>query len=247
MSNSSLICYTKISPNKTSPRTQKIDRITPHCVVGQLSAESICGCFTNPSRQASCNYGIGYDGRISLCVEEKDRSWCSSSSSNDHRAVTIECASDKTSPYAMNNVVYESLIKLCTDICKRNGKRKLLWFGDKEKTLAYKPKEDEMVITVHRWFANKSCPGDWLYAQLGDLAEKVTKNLKETTYYSKYNGTSGQVDTVFKAIGVPNRYIGKWSSRKPIAIANDIENYVGSAVQNIKLITLAKQGKLKRV
>ena len=81
MSNSPLICYTKISPNKTSPRTQRIDRITPHCVVGQLSAESICGCFTSPLRKASCNYGIGSDGRISLCVEEKDRSWCSSSSS----------------------------------------------------------------------------------------------------------------------------------------------------------------------
>ncbi len=246
MSNSSLICYTKISPNKTSPRTQRIDRITPHCVVGQLSAESICGCFTSPLRKASCNYAIGSDGRISLCVDEKDRSWCSSSSSNDHRAVTIECASDKTEPYSMNNAVYESLIKLCTDICKRNGKSKLIWFGDKEKTLAYQPKEDEMVITVHRWFANKSCPGDWLYARLGDLAEKVTKNLKET-YYPKYNGTSGQVDTVFKAIGISNQYIGKWSLRKPIAIANDIENYVGSAVQNIKLINLAKQGKLKRV
>lgn len=244
MSNSSLIYYTKISPNKTSPRTQKIDRITPHCVVGQLSAENICGCFTSPSRQASCNYGIGYDGRISLCVDEKDRSWCSSSSSNDHRAVTIECASDKTSPYAMNNVVYESLIKLCTDICQRNGKSKLIWFGNKEKTLAYKPKEDEMIITVHRWFANKSCPGDWLYNRLGDLAEKVTENL---TYYPKYNGTSGQVDTVFKAIGVPLKFIGKWSLRKPIAIANDIDNYIGSATQNLKMISLAKQGKLKRV
>ena len=177
MSNSSLVSYTKISPNKNSPRNRAIDRITPHCVVGQLSAESICGCFTSPSRQASCNYGIGYDGRISLCVEEKDRSWCSSSSANDHRAVTIECASDKTHPYAMTNAVYASLINLCVDICKRNGKKKLLWFGDKNKTLAYSPKSDEMVLTVHRWFANKSCPGDWLYNRLGNLADEVTAQL----------------------------------------------------------------------
>ena len=34
-----------------------------------------------------------------------------------------------------------------------------------------------MVITVHRWFANKSCPGNWLYARLGDLAARVTANL----------------------------------------------------------------------
>lgn len=177
MSNSGLVVYTKLSPNHSGQRTHSIDRITPHCVVGQLSCESICGCFTSPQREASCNYGIGMDGRISLSVEEKNRSWCSSSNANDQRAVTIECASDKTAPYAMTDAVYAALIDLCTDICKRNGKSKLLWFGDKNKTLSYEPKADEMIITVHRWFANKSCPGDWLYKRLGDLAAKVTSRL----------------------------------------------------------------------
>ncbi len=175
--NSSMVSYTRLSPNHSGQRTHSIDHITPHCVVGQLSAESICGCFTSPSRQASCNYGIGTDGRVSLCVEEKNRSWCSSSNANDQRAVTIECASDKTEPYAMNSRVYDSLVKLCTDICRRNGKKKLLWLGDRNKTLNYAPKSDEMVLTVHRWFANKSCPGDWLYARLGDLAARVTAAL----------------------------------------------------------------------
>ena len=175
--NSSMVAYIRLSPNHSGQRTHSIDRITPHCVVGQLSAESICGCFTSPSRQASCNYGIGTDGKVSLCVEEKNRSWCSSSNANDQRAVTIECASDKMEPYAMNSRVYDSLIKLCTDICKRNGKKKLLWLGDRNKTLNYTPKSDEMVLTIHRWFANKSCPGDWLYARLGDLAAKVTAAL----------------------------------------------------------------------
>ena len=67
--------------------------------------------------------------------------------------------------------------KLCVDICKRNGKKKLLWLGDKDKTLSYEPKSDEMVLTVHRWFANKSCPGSWMYARMGDLAAKVTAQL----------------------------------------------------------------------
>lgn len=177
MSNSPLVAYTKLSPNHSGPRTHAIDRITPHCVVGQLSAESICGLFANSAKQASCNYGIGTDGRIALCVDEGNRSWCSSSSMNDQRAVTIECASDKTAPYAMNDSVYNSLIALCADICKRNGKKKLLWFGDKNQTLSYQPKGDEMVLTVHRWFANKSCPGDWLYSRLGDLASRVTREL----------------------------------------------------------------------
>ena len=175
--NSPLVVYTKLSPNHSGQRTHSIDRITPHCVVGQLSAESICGCFTSPTRQASGNYGIGTDGRVSLCVEEKNRSWCSSSNANDQRAVTIECASDMNEPYAMNSAVYATLIKLCTDICKRNGKKKLLWLGNKEKTLNYTPAADEMVLTVHRWFANKSCPGNWLYNRLGELAATVTAAL----------------------------------------------------------------------
>ena len=179
-SNSPLVCYTGLSPNHSGQRTHSIDRITPHCVVGQLSCETICACFPQ-GKNASCNYGIGSDGRISLCVEEKNRAWTSSSNANDQRAVTIECASDKTEPYAMTDAVYQSLIKLCVDICKRNGKKKLLWFGDKNKTLNYAPASDEMVLTVHRWFANKSCPGNWLYSRLGDLAAKVTAQLGGTS------------------------------------------------------------------
>ena len=166
MSNSSLVSYTKISPNRTSPRNKPVDYITPHCVVGQCSVETLGNIFAPTSRQASSNYGIGTDGRIGMYCEEKDRSWCSSSGANDNRAITIECASDTTAPYAMNSKVYAALIDLCVDICKRYGKTKLLWFGDKAKTLAYKPKADEMIITVHRWYANKSCPGDWLYNRL---------------------------------------------------------------------------------
>ena len=175
--NSSLVSYTKLSPNHSGQRTHSIDRITPHCVVGQCSVETLGNVFLPVSRQASSNYGIGVDGRVGIYVEEKNRSWCSSSAANDQRAVTIECASDATEPYAFKDVVYQRLIELCTDICKRNGKTKLLWLGDKTKTLNYSPKQDEMVLTVHRWFANKSCPGDWMYARMGDLAEKVTAAL----------------------------------------------------------------------
>ena len=175
--NSPLVSYTKLSPCNSGPRTMKIDRITPHCIVGQLSAETIGSCFDHASAQASCNYGIAVDGRVALIVPENVRSWCSSSSANDQRAVTIECASDKTAPWAFRENVYQRLIELCTDICRRNGKTKLLWFADKQRTLAYQPAADEMLLTVHRWFANKACPGDWLYERLGDLAVKVTAAL----------------------------------------------------------------------
>lgn len=180
MSNSSLVSYTKLSPNHSGQRTHTVDRITPHCVVGQCSVETLGEIFAPTSKQASCQYGIGVDGRVGMYVEEKNRSWCSSSNENDQRAITIECASDATAPYAFNDAVYAKLIELCTDICKRYGKTKLLWFGDKTKTLNYAPASNEMVLTVHRWFANKSCPGDWMYARMGDLAAKVTAKLGGT-------------------------------------------------------------------
>ena len=176
MSNSSLVNYKIMSPNHSGARTHKIDRITPHCVVGQISAQSIGSCFTSSSRQASCNYGIGTNGDVVLVVDEANRSWCSSSNANDQRAITIECASDTSEPYTMNLKVYNKLVDLCVDICKRNGIHKLLWLGSKDKTLAYTPKPGEVVLTAHRWFANKSCPGDWLYSRYSDLAYWV--NLK---------------------------------------------------------------------
>ena len=189
--NSSMVAYTKLSPNHSGQRTHAIDRISPHCVVGRCTAEGLGDWFAKTSTQASSNYGIDKNGRVGMYVEEKNSSWCTSSNANDQRAITIECASDNTEPYAMNSKVYDMLIKLCTDICKRNGKKKLLWFADKDKSLNYAPKSDEMVITVHRWFANKSCPGNWLYARLGDVASKVTANLSGTTETTK--GTQATV------------------------------------------------------
>lgn len=175
-SNSPLVNCTVLSPNHSGQRTHSIDRITPHCVVGQLTAEGIGGCFPK-GRGASCNYGIGKDGRVCLVVEEKNRSWCSSSSANDQRAITIEVASDSTAPYAFTNAAYNKLVDLCVDICKRNGKKKLLWMSDKNTALNYNPASDEMVLTVHRWFAAKSCPGDWMFARMGNLAKAVTEKL----------------------------------------------------------------------
>lgn len=179
--NSSLVVYTKISPNHSGERTHSIDRISPHCVVGQCSAESLGSLFADPARQASSNYGIDKDGRVGMYCPESNRSWCTSSRENDQRAITIECASDTTHPYAMYDAVYNTLIALCTDICRRNGKKKLLWFEDKATALSYEPAADEMLITVHRWFENKSCPGDWLFSRLGDVASRVTAALEEAT------------------------------------------------------------------
>ena len=179
MSNSSLVSYTKLSPNYTAGRVN-YTRITPHCVVGQLTVESIGSIFTPRSRSASSNYGIGKDGRVGQYVDEKNRSWCTSSAANDTRSITIDCACDLTAPHAFNDKVYATLINLCVDICKRHGKTKLLWLETKSKALNYTPKSNEMILTAHRWFSNTACPGNWLYGREGDLASKVTAILTGT-------------------------------------------------------------------
>lgn len=156
-SNSPLVTVTKISPNKTILSKKTINRISIHCYVGQVTAASGLENFSYSSTGASCNYIIGYDGSVGLCVEEKDRSWCTSSKINDKQAVTIEVASGKTEPYQVTDAAYKKLLDLVTDICKRNGKTKVIWNSNKNEALAYVPKEDEVILTVHRWYRNKAC------------------------------------------------------------------------------------------
>ncbi len=171
--NSPLTKVVLLSPNHSGERTHEIDTITIHCVVGQCSATRIGEIFLPKERQASSNYGIGPDGEIGLYVEEKNRSWCTSSNANDQRAITIEVASDTTHPYAVTNEAYAALIELVADICKRNGIKELKWKADQ--SLIGQVEEQNM--TVHRWFANKACPGEYLYSRHYDIAEKVNEKL----------------------------------------------------------------------
>lgn len=199
MSNSSLVTYTDLSPNWRDRRGTKIDTITIHCMAGQCSVE-VCGeIFHN--RVASSNYGIGPDGRVALYVEEKNRSICTSSTSNDIRAITIEVASDSTSPYAVNDTAYNTLILLLVDICQRNNIPKLLWQGDKN-LIGHVDKQN---MTVHRWFSTKSCPGDYLYNLHSQIAEEVNSRLgiplSEQTnlaaYATKTTSSSSEYSTSF--------------------------------------------------
>jgi hypothetical protein len=185
-SNSPLVTYKRITNNKTSPRNHAIDTITIHCIVGQWTAKQGCDYFATTDRECSANYVVGKDGSIGLSVEEKDRSWCSSSSSNDHRAITIEVASDTAHPYAVTDEAYNALIKLVADICKRNGIKKLLWKADKSLI----GQVDKQNMTVHRWFANKSCPGEYLYSRHSDIAAKVNALLGDSA------GETAQTPTI---------------------------------------------------
>ena len=178
MTNSALATITKLSPNKTSPRKDPIDTISIHVMQGQLSANSCGAIFENPKRQASSNYGVGKSGDIALYVKESDRSWCTSSKANDHRAITIEVASDKTAPYKVTDAAFNSLIELVTDICRRNGIKKLVWSTDKKTRINH---WNGANMTVHRDFAAKACPGDYLYNRMGEIANKVNAKLGQST------------------------------------------------------------------
>ena len=186
MSNSSLVTYTKLSPNHSGKRNHKIDTITIHCIVGQWTAKQGCDFFARSSAQCSANYVVGKDGSIGLSVDEKNRAWTSSSSSNDNRAITIEVASDTTHPYAVTDAAMKSLIKLCADICKRNGIPKLLWKGDKS-LIGQVSKQN---MTVHRWFANKACPGDYLYNRHTYIANEVNKLLGASSNTTQPSSTT---------------------------------------------------------
>lgn len=176
-SNSSLVTVKAISPNKNVKRVYPITRISIHCTACQVTARRLGEVFANPNKEASSNYGVGYDGSIGMYVEEKDRSWCTSSYDNDNRAITIEVASENVRPYTVTKAAYAGLIKLLVDICKRNGKTKLVWLGDKDKSLAYKPKSNELLLTVHKWFANKDCPGSYLYNLHPQIVREVNAAL----------------------------------------------------------------------
>ena len=176
MSNSSLVNYRRLSPNHSGIRQHKIDTVSIHCMAGNLTVEQCGRLFADPNTQASSNYGIGSDGRIALYVDEINRSWCTSSAANDNRAVTIEVANTVGyEPYPVSDAAYNSLIKLLADICKRNGIPELRWQADPS-LIGNVSKQN---MTVHRWFANKSCPGTWLYERHGQIAADVNKLLTE--------------------------------------------------------------------
>ncbi len=221
MNNSSLITYTKLSANCTKPRNHAIDTITIHCFVGQVTAKSGCDAFKRITA-ASCNYVVGHDGSIGLCVEEANRSWCTSSKSNDHRAVTIEVASDTKHPYAVTDKAYEALINLVADICKRNKIKKLVWSEDKNDRINHL---NGCNMTVHRDFANKACPGEYLYSRHGDIATKVNKLLK----VKEPQKITPQV--TYRA------YAGKWWSEIKDYNTKDANGYAG--VQGKSLTSLA--------
>lgn len=218
MSNSPLVSYKKISPNRTSPRNHKIDTVSIHCAVGQFTAKEILNFshFTkfNSKNGASCNYAIGYDGRIGMGVEEKDRSWCTSDRDNDNRAITIEVASDTKHPYKVTSKAYDALIELLVDICKRNNIKELKWKADK--TLIGKP--DKQNMTVHRWFANKECPGDYLYKRHGQIASEVNAKLTGLPYRVKVNITDLNIR---KGPGIDYPRTGKYTGKGVFTIIEE--------------------------
>ena len=184
MIKSSLCSVVIESPNKNSPRNHVIDTITIHHMAGNLSVESCGNMFANPSRGGSSNYGVGSDGRIACYVGEEDRSWCSSSSSNDNRAITIEVANDGGSDtnWHVSDAAYNSLIALLVDICNRNNIKKLLWSNDKSLI----GQVDKQNMTIHRWFTPTTCPGEYLLSLHSKIADDVNKKLgngMNSTFY----------------------------------------------------------------
>lgn len=178
MSNSRLPTYVRLSPNVTKPRQGTIKGVAIHCTAGgkDLPASAFADLprFVIPDRDngASCHYVVGGDGSIAQVCGEENRAWCTSNKI-DHQLVTIEVASDHVAPYLVNTAAIEALVKLLADICQRNGIPKLLWKGDKSLMGQW----DKQNMVVHRWTANKACPGDFLYNLHPKIANAVNEIL----------------------------------------------------------------------
>lgn len=245
MSNSPLVDHTRISPNKNSPRNHKIDTITIHCVVGQCTVETLGNIFAPTSRQASSNYGVGTDGKIGMYVEEKDRSWCSSNAANDNRAVTIEVASDTKHPYAVNDRAFAALLDLVTDICKRNGIKKLVWSTKKADRVNHK---NGCNMTVHRDYANKSCPGDYLYNRHGEIAAEVNRRLGVADTAPDAGAAQGVTVYTVKKGDTLSRIAAKYGTTyQAIAAYNGIKNPNAIRVgQKIKIPASTAPAALKK-
>ena len=173
MSNSSLVTYTRISPNRNSPRNNTIKKIVIHHMAGVMTVEQFGDIVANPSREMSANYAIGNDGRIGLFCPESDRSWCSSSGLIDHQAITIEVSNSAYGDeygWPISEAAYNSLIKLCVDICKRNGIKKLEYInGSTSGTLV---RHCDIVPTC--------CPGPWIKSHTTEICNKVNAQLNST-------------------------------------------------------------------
>lgn len=188
MGHSSLATYVNLSPNHSGKRSRKIDTLTPHYMAGNLSIETCASIFKPVSRQASSNYGIGSDGRIGVYVEEENRAWTSGSGANDHRAITFECAN--LSDGSLTDACWESLVKLCADICRRYGYSGAYYCGSAD----YNSLPDGyMLLTMHKWFQNTDCPGPWLSHQFARLAKEINEFLSsgDSPTVTPHNNTQG--------------------------------------------------------
>ena len=174
MSNSSLVSYVNITNKKTPNRNHSIDTITIHHMAGNLSLQNCAIVLKN--RNASANYIIDVKGKIGMLVEEKDRSWCSCSSKNDTRAITIEVADDTGSPnWHVSNKSMNALIELCADICRRNNITALKRSTEKDDRVNH---VNGCNMTVHKDFYATSCPGPYLYSQMSYIASEVNKKIQ---------------------------------------------------------------------
>lgn len=188
MGYSSLVCYEAFSPNHYNGRRgYEIDTLTPHCMGGNCSIETCGDIFAPTSRQASSTYGIGSDGRIACYVDEDDGPWTSGSRYNDLRAITFECAN--YSDGSFSDACWSSLVTLCADICRRYGFKGAVFTGGTD----YDEVPDGyMLLTMHRWFQETDCPGDWAASRFGKLADDINAAMDgETPSFTPHNNTQG--------------------------------------------------------
>ena len=182
---------------KSNVRTAKITRITPHHMAGKMDAETCAKMHRDSNREASANYYIS-ENKIVAGVSEDRRAWTSSSKANDMTAITIEVSNSGGEPeWPISNTSYQSLVKLCADICKRYG------------ITPHYDGTPNGTITIHSMFAATACPGPYLTSLIkSGQFEKDVKNvmggIQNESVSQKTGDSNSEIWNALKVAGFPD-------------------------------------------
>ena len=169
MSRSPYIDNVVLTNKHSGKRTHKVQAFVIHHMAAVWTGKRCAEYFRDtPSRQASANYCIGYDGDVALNVEEGNRAWTSSSNWADQRAITYELSNSKSGhPWEVSDKTINKAIIMLAEQHKRYGLKEASYTGDTKGTL-----------WRHDWFASTNCPGPYLGGKLSYMADEINKILR---------------------------------------------------------------------
>lgn len=203
-------------------------------------------------REVCVHAFIGKDKNGKVCTYQtlpwNYRGWHCGGSGND-KYIGFEICEDDLKNKDYFNAVYKEAVELTAFLCKENGlnpkgENVIICHQDGHKLGIASNHSD-----VYHWFNKFDKDMDDVRNDVAkamgqtsssSTASKPSTSTSSSSYYKAFNSTS--IVDGLKSIGVDS----SMANRKKIAAANGISNYSGDYDDNVKLLELAKKGKLKK-